>query len=381
VGKKTQDKKIIRQVQATKNSPPDLCLLLVTVVMVFWGIIMIFSSSAIVASVKFDNSYIFVGKQILWASMGIILLLFLSRVDYNRLHIASRPLIILSFLLLVAVLFVKDPVSSSGIHRWFRLGRFSFQPSEMAKYAVILFFADFIDRRQSRLSEFKSGMLPVLSILVVFLFLIYIEPDLGTTVSLGIVCMVLLFLGGIKLYYLLALILCTFPPLYIAIFSVSYRRERIMAFLNPWQDPQGKGYQLIQALVAMGSGGFWGKGLGASQAKLLYLPESYTDFIFPIIGEELGFLGASLIIALFVVFTWRGMKIAIGAPNMFGTLLAAGITFLIAFQAILNIGVVTGWLPTKGLVLPFLSFGGSSLVFNLMGVGILLSISRQAKWT
>ena len=154
-----------------------------------------------------------------------------------------------------------------------------------------------------------------------------------------------------------------------------------MAFLNPWQDPQGKGYQLIQALVAMGSGGFWGKGLGASQAKLLYLPESYTDFIFPIIGEELGFLGASLIIALFVVFTWRGMKVAIGAPNMFGTLLAAGITFLIAFQAVLNIGVVTGWLPTKGLVLPFLSFGGSSLVFNLMGVGILLSISRQAKWT
>lgn len=351
----------------------DIFLLSVVLFLVFIGVVMVFSASAIVSHEKFDTSYLFLIKQLIWTVMGVFLMLVLAKVDYNKLQKFSRPLMVFSFSLLVLVLLIE----SGEIKRWLKFGMMSFQPSEMAKFCLILYVADALDRKGSKLQDFKKGLLPILIVTAMFLILIYAEPDLGTAVVLGLVILAILFMGGARLSHLLSLVLLSLPLLYFAIFHVAYRRERILTFINPWADAQRVGYQIVQALLALGSGGFFGKGLGASRAKLFFLPEPYTDFIFSIIGEELGFLGASLIIFLFVIIVWRGLRIATRAPNQFGNLLAAGITFLITFQAVLNISIVTACLPTKGITLPFLSYGGSSLVFSLMGVGILLNISRQ----
>lgn len=351
----------------------DIFLLSVVLFLVFIGVVMVFSASAIVSHEKFDTSYLFLIKQIIWTVMGVFLMLVLARIDYNKLQKFSRPLMVFSFSLLVLVLLIE----SGEIKRWLKFGMVNFQPSEMAKICLILYIADVLDRKGSKLQDFKKGLLPILAVVGIFLILIYAEPDLGTAVILGLVVLAMLFMGGVRLFHLLSLVLASIPLLYFAVFHVGYRRERILTFINPWADAQRIGYQIVQALLALGSGGFFGKGLGASRAKLFFLPEPYTDFIFSIIGEELGFLGASLIIFLFVIIAWRGLHIATRAPNQFGNLLAAGITFLITFQAVLNISIVTACLPTKGITLPFLSYGGSSLVFSLAGVGILLNISRQ----
>jgi len=351
----------------------DIFLLSVILFLVFTGVVMVFSASAIVSHEKFDTSYLFLIKQLIWTVMGISLMLALARFDYNKLQKFSRPLMVFSLTLLVLVLLID----SGEIKRWLKFGIVSFQPSEMAKLCLILYVADALDRKGSKLRDFKKGLLPILILTAMFLILVYAEPDLGTAFILGLVILTMLFMGGVRLSHLLSLVLLSLPFLYFAIFHVGYRRERILTFINPWADAQKIGYQIVQALLALGSGGFLGKGLGASRAKLFFLPEPYTDFIFSIIGEELGFLGASLIVFLFVFIAWRGLRIATRAPNQFGNLLAAGITFLITFQAVLNISIVTACLPTKGITLPFLSYGGSSLVFSLMGVGILLNISRQ----
>ena len=351
----------------------DIFLLSVVLFLVFIGVVMVFSASAIVSHEKFDTSYLFLIKQIIWTVMGVFLMLVLARIDYNKLQKFSRPLMVFSFSLLVLVLLIEP----GEIKRWLKFGMVNFQPSEMAKICLILYIADVLDRKGSKLQDFKKGLLPILAVAGIFLVLIYAEPDLGTAVILGLVVLAMLFMGGVRLSHLLSLVLASIPLLYFAVFHVAYRRERILTFINPWADAQRIGYQIVQALLALGSGGFFGKGLGASRAKLFFLPEPYTDFIFSIIGEELGFLGASLIIFLFVIIAWRGLRIATRAPNQFGNLLAAGITFLITFQAVLNISIVTACLPTKGITLPFLSYGGSSLVFSLAGVGILLNISRQ----
>jgi len=351
----------------------DIFLLSVVLFLVFIGVVMVFSASAIVSHEKFDTSYLFLIKQIIWTVMGVFLMLVLARIDYNKLQKFSRPLMVFSFSLLVLVLLIEP----GEIKRWLKFGMVNFQPSEMAKICLILYIADVLDRKGSKLQDFKKGLLPILAVAGIFLVLIYAEPDLGTAVILGLVVLAMLFMGGVRLSHLLSLVLASIPLLYFAVFHVAYRRERILTFINPWADAQRIGYQIVQALLALGSGGFFGKGLGASRAKLFFLPEPYTDFIFSIIGEELGFLGASLIIFLFVIIAWRGLHIATRAPNQFGNLLAAGITFLITFQAVLNISIVTACLPTKGITLPFLSYGGSSLVFSLAGVGILLNISRQ----
>jgi cell division protein FtsW len=351
----------------------DIFLLSVVLFLVFTGVVMVFSASATVSHEKFDTSYLFLTKQLIWTVMGIFLMLALVRVDYNKLQKFSRPLMVFSLSLLVLVLLIDH----GEIKRWFKFGMVSFQPSEMAKFCLILYVADVLDRKGRKLQDSKKGLLPVLLVTAMFLIFIYVEPDLGTAVIIGLVILAMLFMGGVRLSHLLSLLFLSVPLLYFAIFHVGYRRERILTFLNPWADAQRIGYQIVQALLALGSGGFFGKGLGASKAKLFFLPEPYTDFIFSIIGEELGFLGASLIVFLFVLIAWRGLRIATRAPNQFGNLLAAGITFVITFQAVLNISIVTACLPTKGITLPFLSYGGSSLVFSLIGVGILLNISRQ----
>jgi len=351
----------------------DVLLLSVVLSLVSIGVVMVFSASAIVSHEKFDTSYLFLIKQLIWTVSGIFLMFVLTKIDYNKLQKFSRVLILLSLAGLVSVLLVE----SGEIRRWLRLGMMSFQPSEMAKICLILYVADVLDRRGSKVRDFKRGLLPILIVTVLFLMLVYAEPDLGTAVILGLVVLAMLFMGGVRFSHLLSLILVSLPLLYFAVFHVGYRRGRILSFLNPWADAQRIGYQMVQALLALGSGGFFGEGLGASRAKLFFLPEPYTDFIFSIIGEELGFLGASIIVILFAIIAWTGLRIATKAPNQFGNLLAAGITFLITFQAVLNISIVTACLPTKGITLPFLSYGGSSLLFSLVGVGILLNISRQ----
>ncbi len=357
---------------------PDIFLGVVTISLVVIGIVMIYSASAVMALEKYGNSLIFFRKQLIWALLGMIALLIMIRYDYHKLQKKSRLLLGISGMLLVLVL--TDLFSSTikgDIHRWIRLGPLGFQPSEIAKICVIIYLAGFIDRKQSKITNFKKGVMPALMVLGLFCLLILKEPDLGTPILLATVGFLMLIMGGAKFWHLSVLFLSSLPIVYFSILNTPYRRQRILAFLQPLADPRGISYQINQSLLALGSGGIKGVGLGSSTQKLLYLPEPHTDFIFPIIGEELGFLGAVVIIGLFVLFVWRGTRIAVRAPDLFGNLLASGITFMIGLQALINIGVVTACLPTKGLPLPFLSFGGSSLFCAMLGVGILLNISKH----
>ena len=359
-----------------KTVAMDYMLMSMVFALVCIGIVMVYSASAVMSQEKFSNSYYFLIKQLTWAFIGVVLMLVFSQLDYNQLQKISKWAILITIILLIIVLFRP---SMLGARRWLKLGPIGFQPSEMAKLVLIIFIADIIDRKQSKNKEFKKCVLPVLIITGIFSLLIYIEPDLGNTVILAVLFMVMLFVGGAKIRHLLSIILCAMPLLYIAVLRVGYRKGRLLAFLNPEDDIMGKGYHLYQSLIAFGSGGLFGKGLGASTSKLFFLPQPHTDFILAIIGEELGFAGVSVIIILFALILYRGIRIALGAPNLFGTMMAVGISSLIAMQTIINIAVVTACIPTKGLPLPFLSFGGSSLIFNLIGIGIMLNISMHMR--
>lgn len=356
---------------------PDLHMLSVTIALVIFGLVMIYSSSAIFASQQYDNSWYFFQKQILWAIVGLAGLIVLMKADYHFLQRYSRGLMILSFILLVLVLTGIFGREVGGAKRWIRLGPVGFQASELAKISLIIYIADYLDRKQSKLRKMLKGVAPILMVIGLVCGLILIEPDMGTSVSLGVVCLGMLFVGGLSAWYLGSMILMAVPFSIYLVLSKPYRMRRLMSFINPWSDPQKGGYQIIQSLIALGSGGFLGVGLGNSKQKLLYLPAAHTDFIFPIIGEELGFVGALSIVVLFFIFAWRGMKISFHAPDLFGNMLAGGITFMIVLQAIINMGVACALFPTKGLPLPLVSYGGSNLAFTLASIGILLNISRQ----
>ncbi len=349
---------------------PDLFLMGIVIALVVIGIIMIFSASGIMVS----N---FVLKQSVWAFLGMLALFCMAGIDYHKLQRLSRILLTVSGILLVLVLLGVLSDNPKGIHRWMRLGPIGFQPSEIAKICLIVYLADLIDRKQSRLKEFKKGIMPALIMLGIFSLLIYKGPDLGTVILLVMVAFIMLLIGGARIRHLVSLSLLSLPILIFTIVRTPYRLKRLWAFLDPSSDSKGAGWQVYQSLVALGSGGINGVGLGKSIQKFFYLPEPHTDFIFSIIGEELGFIGSLVIVVLFILFIWRGAKIAVHAPDLFGSLLAAGLTFTIGLQALVNIGVVTGSLPTKGVPLPFLSFGGSSLLCTMVGVGILLNISKH----
>jgi cell division protein FtsW len=355
---------------------PDIFLFGVTILLVIIGVIMIYSASAIMALDVYNNSMAFLEKELLWGLIGMIGLLWMIRFDYHKLQKLSRPLLIIAAILLILVL-TGIFGAAKGAHRWIRIGPMSVQPSEIAKICLIIFLADIIDRKQSRIKSFLKGIVPPLAIMGVICLLILKEPDLGTPILLTTVGCLMLFIGGARIWHILSLFLMVLPVVYFAIVRTPYRMQRMMVFLNPLADPQKTGYQITQSLLALGSGGLNGVGLGNGTQKLRYLPEPHTDFIFPIIGEELGFIGTALVVFLFGLFIWRATKIAVHAPDMFGNLLASGLTFVIGIQALINIGVVTASLPTKGLPLPFLSFGGSSLVCTMMSVGILLNISKH----
>jgi cell division protein FtsW len=341
---------------------------------------MIYSASSIYAWERYKDSFFLLKRHISFIIIGSLLTLLVMGIDYRRLRKFARPLLIVSLLLLVLVLLPGLGREVSGARRWFRFKFISFQPSELANMTIIIYMADFIVRKGNSIKNFVRGFLPPMCVLGLAVLLILIQPDLGTSLALVIVVFIMLFVAGVRLSYLASVILASLPVLYLLIFNVAYRRMRIMAFLNPWLDPKGSGFQVIQSQIALGSGGIFGTGLGQSRQKLFYLPAAHTDFIFSIIGEELGLVGTIGIIILFMVFIHQGFKILKNSSDKFGYFLGLGLILLISFKAIINIGVSCGILPTKGLPLPFISYGGSSFIFDMIGVGILMNIARTGEY-
>jgi cell division protein FtsW len=356
---------------------PDVWLFGVAIVLLSVGVVMVYSASAIVAADRFHDPYFFLKKQVFWALLGAACLWLAIKVDYRRLEGFVLPLLIFAGILLVLVLVSPLGQAINGTRRWIRLGPVSFQPAELAKLALVLYLAAFLAKKREVIEDLRRGILPPLAVAGLLAALVLAQPDLGNCLTLITLTFTLLFLAGGRARHLGLILAAALPPLVVAIWAAPYRLRRIVAFLDPWSDPRGSGFQIIQSWLALGNGGIFGQGIGASRQKLFYLPESHTDFIFAIIGEELGFVGAAAVVALFVVLVWRGLRIGLRAPDPFGGYLALGITVLIATQTLVNLGVVTGLLPTKGLPLPYLSFGGSALLVTMLSTGVLLNISQQ----
>ncbi|MEQ1654998.1 MAG: putative lipid II flippase FtsW [Nitrospira sp.] len=362
---------------AKKRVPMDHTLLIVTMVLALVGLVMVFSASAVVAGNRFHDSGYFLKRQLAWLTFGFVLLHVASRVDYVWWKRLSVPLLGLMALLLVMVLIPSLGVAAKGARRWLRLGPISIQPAEMVKLVAVIYLAAYLTKKEDRITSFSSGLLPVLFVIGLLSGLVLLEPDLGTVVVIGLVTIGLLFLGGAQVKHLLGLGLCAVPVVLVLVLGSSYRRQRLLTFLAPWKDASNAGFQITQSFLAFGSGGPFGVGLGEGKQKLFFLPEAHTDFVLALVGEELGLVGTGAIILLFALFVVRGFQIAARARMPFGRYLGIGITLLIGGQALVNAAVATGMLPTKGLTLPFVSYGGSSLVISLLAVGILLNISRD----
>ncbi|MFC1658066.1 putative lipid II flippase FtsW [Candidatus Omnitrophota bacterium] len=354
-------------------------ILVITVILICIGLVMIYSASSIYAQEKFDSGMFFLKKHLFFLFIGSLFFVFTLFIDYKIIKKFAKPLLLLTLFLLVLVLIPGIGHSAGGAQRWFRLGRFSFQPAQMANIVLIVYVADFIRRKQNLMGNFIQGFLPVMLILSLTCGMIVIQPDLGTALAIFIVAALLLYIGGTPVSYLVYTLLASLPLLYIMIFSVPYRRMRILAFLNPWADPQGSGFQIIQSQIALGSGGFFGLGLGVSRQKLFFLPAAHTDFIFSIIGEELGFFGIAGVIILFVLLLICGLKAIKNCPDPFGYYLGLGLILSVLLRAFINIAVVCGILPTKGLPLPFISYGGTALIFDMLSIALVLNISRSSE--
>lgn len=365
----------------------DRWLFFVTIALCLFGVVMIFSASAVTAEKEYGHGYYFLVRQIAWLAFGLLGMFALMRTDYRRLR---EPAVVYTtvcvvLLLLVGTFFLDK---AHATHRWIRYGPVGIQPSELAKLAVILYLAWFLDQRRRTKAtleftkqDFLHTILPSAGLVFVYVALIVMQPDLGTAVDIALVATAILFAAGLSWKWLAAGAALATPALFFLITHVSYRAARLAAFLDPGSDPQGAGFQLMQSLIAVGSGGFTGVGLMESKQKLFYLPEAHTDFIYAVICEELGYVGAMLVIALFVIYGWRGLRAAFAAQDGFGRLLALGITALVISQALINFAVVLGMVPTKGIPLPFVSYGGSSLLVMLLATGVLLNISQQATET
>jgi cell division protein FtsW len=357
---------------------PDVWLFGVVVALVFLGVVMVYSASAIVAADRFGDPFFFLKKQLFWALLGGGLLWAALKLDYRSLERLVIPLLAVSFVLLVLVLVPPFGGSINGTRRWFRLGPLSFQPVELAKFALVLYLASFLTRRRQAMEQFWQGLFPILLVAGAMALLTLAQPDLGNSLALVALTLVLAYLAGARVRHMAWIAAAALPLVALAVALKPYRWRRMLAFVNPWDDPQGAGFQIIQSFLALGSGGLFGRGLGESKQKLFYLPEPYTDFIFAILGEELGLIGATLVVGLFAVLIWRGLRVGLRAPDAFGSFLALGLTVMLATQTLVNLGVVTGALPTKGLPLPFVSFGGSALLMTMFSAGVLLNISQHA---
>lgn len=364
---------------ATSQRPFDVYLFFTTLMLVFIGIVMIFSSSAILAKERFGDTYYFLKRELIYFVLGLVGLFITKRIPYQIYSRFVYPILGVTFVLMALCFVPGLSHEAGGASRWIRFGGFSMQPSEWAKVSVILFAAYLISKKGEKIRLFAKGYIPIIVISGFFILMILGQKDLGSAVVLGLVIFIMLFVSGTRMHYMIGSIALALPALYFLIFSVSFRRKRILAFLDPWKYQMDQGFQVIQSFVAFKSGGLFGVGLGASKQKLFYLPEAHTDFIFSVFGEEFGLLGVLFVIALFTLFVYRGMAIAMKAQDLFGKFLALGITTLIGVQAVINLGVVMGLLPTKGLALPFISYGGSSLIVSLAAVGILLNISTRAE--
>jgi cell division protein FtsW len=361
-----------------RRGDPDYILFFAALTLVALGIIMVFSASMVKSIRFYGHPYYYLFRQSLWAGLGLTGMFFLMNYDCWRYRNLIFIAYILSLLLLILVLIPGAGQMRDGARRWLGIGSLGFQPAELAKFTTILFLADNLARTKEKIREFITGLAPYLAVLGITFGLILLEPDLGTAVTIAGTAVVVLYISGAKLFHLAFLGAASTPLLYYVIMSEDYRRQRFLAFLDPWKDPTGTGWQIIQALYALGTGGPFGTGVGYSRQKWSYLPQPDTDFIFAVIGEELGFFGTGLVLLLFFTFAWRGYRTAMAAPDRYSCLLAAGFTTLISLQAVVNIGVATGSLPITGITLPFVSYGGSSLLVSLLSAGVLLNISRYA---
>lgn len=358
---------------------PDFALILVTLLLLGIGLVMVFSASYIVAEETRGDPYFFLRRQAVWVALGVVAMFIMSRVQYWKLRQLSLFMLLLNFVLLTLVFTGIGTDLGTQAQRWIGIGGFTLQPSEFSKLAFVIFTAAYMSSRSVRIQKFwSSSFIPLALGGIAFIF-IFQQPDLGTALVLVAGIAIIILLAGMPLKHAFTLSLVSVPLLALATIKEEYRIRRLMSFLDPWADPGDSGYQIIQSLYALGPGHIFGVGLGRSRQKLYYLPEPQNDFIFAVIGEELGFVGAVVVLLLFFIFFWRGLKIALMAPDTFGSLLAAGITVMIAVQALVNIAVVTGSIPVTGINLPFISAGGSSVFFTLIGVGILLNISRHAQ--
>lgn len=357
-----------------KNNP-DLVIIVSIVTLLMIGLVMILSASSVRSYTMFGDSFYFFKRQLISASIGLIFMVITMCIDYHIYQRYSRLILLLTLVLLGAVLIPGIGQVKGGSRRWLGFGFAGFQPSTAAKLGVVVYLSQYFSKKKDRITSFWQGVLPALIVLIIVFVLILLEPDLGTAVTIGATFFVLLFVAGVKFSHLTFLGISGFGAVLYFIFSSEYRRERFTAFIDPWQDPLDSGYHIIQSLLALGTGGVFGVGLGNSKQKFLYLPEPGTDFIFSVLGEELGFIGVLFVIILYLLFCWRGIRTAYRAPDMFGTMLATGLTSMIIIQVFINIGVVTASIPVTGITLPFISYGGSSLVIMLTGVGILLNIS------
>jgi cell division protein FtsW len=354
----------------------DRVLFTATLLLICVSIVMVYSASAVVALERFQQPYLFLTKQALWSVLGLAVLVVAMRVDYRTYRNEAFIWCLLGvvFVMLVAVLF-SAPVN--GTRRWFGIGGLGVQPSELAKIACVFFTALMLERRMHRIDDLSYSLMPIGLIIGLVVALILLQPDFGTSISLALVVAVMVFAAGLHYRYFVGLALVALPAIYLVLVAAPYRRRRLLAFWDPWADPLGDGFQIIQSLVAVGTGGVFGRGLMGGVQKLFYLPEPHTDFIYAVIGEELGLIGATAILLCFCVIAWRGLRIAARAEDTFGSFVALGLTTMIAAQAFVNISVVLGLMPTKGIPLPLVSFGGSSLLINLLGMGVLLNISQH----
>lgn len=362
--------------QATRDSTWYLLLAVIGLLCLI-GLLMVLSASSIESLRLNDGAWAFFLRQLMWVGCGAAALTVAARVDYRRWRAVGFVFVVGSVVLLVAVLIPGVGQRVNGSTRWVGIGMFRFQPSEMAKLGVLLFVADLLAKRQNQVDDIRLTLRPIATVVGVVTVLVLIQPDMGTAMITVLIVMVMLFVAGVSIRRMLPLGVATIAGAMVLAMTAEYRRDRLLGFLNPWSDSAKTGYQLTQSLVAFGTGRVRGAGLGNSRAKWGFLPNAHTDFIFAILGEELGLLGTLFVLALFVAFTVLGIRIALHAPDRFGALLAAGITSWITGQALVNMGAVTGMLPVTGVPLPFVSFGGSSLVVTLGAVGVLLNVARH----
>jgi cell division protein FtsW len=364
-------------VRATRLAPPDIVLFAAVAALVAIGLIMIYSASSATAYATYRDTAYYLKRQLVWLLVALAAAFLAYRIDYRKLRSAAPVGIALAFVGLISVLVPHLGQASGGSRRWLGAAAVSFEPSEVSKIALVVFLAAKLAAMGEGVRSLVRGVVPCLLVTCALAVPVLLEPDMGTASLLIFTAFGMLFCAGARVEHLAMCALSMLPVAALAIGSSAYKRARIFAFLDPWKDPQNTGFHIVQSLLALGSGGLVGMGLGASRAKFFYLPEQYTDFIFAILGEELGLLGAFGVIALFVVFAFRAVRIALAAPDRFGMLLALGCTLLIVIQAFVNIGVVTSSWPVTGVPLPFVSFGGTSLVVSLVAVALIVNIGRH----